>query len=439
MSKRSMKIHLKERSATFYSKLCKKTKLDNKNTTEVPKPSILRDKLSKTGRILNYYSNSQMEKFHSKVQQNSLLYKTLIKNVLIDNFDLSAAINTAQEFFKKDSINFAAIDGTEYAKQFFDMVIFYAGAYSCSGKIDFKDSIKVKYEEKFLENGKEISSCVPVFINKIPDIDKSFYNTQNTQHSILNKFSEEAILDNTNISKSLMTFSEFFLAFKLASSKQYDLIFMDRSLSNMNSSLLYDTSKKSDWKVTSSLLNYKIDNISFDKNDFTVARYNILNAALKIPPCRGDYLRYSVFFKVLENDALDFDTLCNHVEIDRSDIKKIEQVKKYLDSWINENVIEYENNQYSISEKYKTNHERISKLVNSIGNQIFDSENESFIITKDMDGERKRQWITTTNLAFLTLFAFYLLIEECWKNNVLLIGMTKDIIARNFYPLTEGR
>jgi hypothetical protein len=31
-----------------------------------------------------------------------------------------------------------AIDGTEYAKQFFDMVIFYAGAYRCSGRIDFK-------------------------------------------------------------------------------------------------------------------------------------------------------------------------------------------------------------------------------------------------------------------------------------------------------------
>jgi len=77
------------------------------------------------------------------------------------------------------------------------MVIFYAGAYTCSGTIDFKDLIKVKYEEKFLENGKEISSCVPIYINKIPDIDTSFYNSQNTQHSILNRFSEEAILDNT--------------------------------------------------------------------------------------------------------------------------------------------------------------------------------------------------------------------------------------------------
>jgi hypothetical protein len=400
--------------------------------TDPPKSSVLGEKISKTGRILTYYSNSQLEKFQLKVQQNSLLYQALIKNVIIDKFDKLAAIDTSKEFFKKDSINFAAIDGTEYAKQFFDMVIFYAGAYTCSGRIDFKDSIKVKYDEKFLNNGREISSCVPVYINKIPDIDTSFYSSQNTQKSILDKFSEEAILDNTNISKSLMTFSEFFLAYKLAASKQTDLIFMDRSLSNMYSSLLYDTSKKSDWRETSSLLNYKLDGVSFDENDFTLARYNVLNEILKIPPCRGDYLRYSVFFKILEKGSLDFDSLCSHLEVDSNDKQKIDRVKKYLDRWINEKVIENTNNQYSISEKYKSNQERIRKLVNSIGNQIFDSEKDPFTITKEINGERKKQWITTTDLAFLTLFAFYLLIEECWKNNVFLIGITKDTIARDF-------
>ena len=90
--------------------------------------------------------------------------------------------DTSKEFFKKESINFVAIDGTEYATQFFDMVIFYAGAYSCSGTIDFNKengTIKPKYEEKFLDKGREISSCVPVYINKIPEIDTSFYDSQN--------------------------------------------------------------------------------------------------------------------------------------------------------------------------------------------------------------------------------------------------------------------
>jgi hypothetical protein len=41
------------------------------------------------------------------------------------------------KFFGKDNVNFVTIDGTEYSKPMFDMVIFYAGAYSCEGNITF--------------------------------------------------------------------------------------------------------------------------------------------------------------------------------------------------------------------------------------------------------------------------------------------------------------
>jgi hypothetical protein len=264
--------------------------LDSKSDIKSFKSSTLAERIAKTGNILNNSANLQIEQYHKQVQHNSVLYKKLIKNLMIDTFDMSLAYDTSRDFFKKESINFVAIDGTEYSTQFFDMVIFYAGAYSCSGTIDLnKNEIKPNYDDKFLDKGREISSCVPVYINKIPEIDTSFYDSQSQHTSILNQFSEEGILDNTNISKSLMTFSEFFLAYIIASSKQADIIFMDRSLSNMYSSLFYDTSKKDDWEETCSLLGYSIDGIPFDSNDFTLARHNICNELLKIPPSRGDY------------------------------------------------------------------------------------------------------------------------------------------------------
>lgn len=43
-----------------------------------------------------------------------------------------------------------------------------------------------------------------------------------------------------------------------------------------------------------------------------------------------------------------------------------------------------------------------------------------------------KEWITTLDLAFLTLFTLYMLIEECWKKNILLIGITKDSAAHDF-------
>jgi hypothetical protein len=44
----------------------------------------------------------------------------------------------------------------------------------------------------------------------------------------------------------------------------------------------------------------------------------------------------------------------------------------------------------------------------------------------------KEQWLTTLDIAFLTLFALQMLMEECWKKRILLVGVTKDTAARDF-------
>lgn len=64
-----------------------------------------------------------------------------------------------------------------------------------------------------------------------------------------------------------------------------------------------------------------------------------------------------------------------------------------------------------------------------MGDKIFTDENEPFVLTKE---KGKKEWLTTLDLSFLTLFSFYMLIEECWKNNILLIGITKDTTAKEF-------
>ena len=322
------------------------------------------------------------------------------------------------------------------------MVIFYAGAYSCFGSINFNETnLKVKYDEKFIGKGNDVSSCVPIFISKIPEIDHTLYDSNpNKKQSTMNVLTEETILDNTNISKSLMTFSEFFLAYKLASSKKADLILMDRSLTNMYSSLLYDTSNRKNWVNDCSLLNYEIDNIPLDVNDLTLGRHHIINELLDLPPARGDYLRYLIFYKLLsQNKAINFDDLCKILQ--NEDKKIINRIHKYLTRWIEEGVIEKVDGKYKINDKYNSTWTRIKKLVNSIGNQIFDGDKDPFIISKfikDNDsgdgdsGESKKEWITTTDLAFLTLFSLYMLIEECWKNNILLLGIAKDTTAHDF-------
>ena len=221
-------------------------------------------------------------------------------------------------------------------------------------------------------------------LSKIPEIDHTLYDSNpDKKQSTMNILTEESILDNTNISKSLMTFSEFFLAYKLASTKKADMILMDRSLSNMYSSLLYDTSNRNDWINDCSLLNYEIDNVPLDVNDFTLGRHHIIHELLNLPPARGDYLRYLIFYKLLsQNETISFDDLCKMLQIE--DKKIINRIQKYLDRWIEEDVIEKVDGKYEINNKYNSSWSRIKKLVISIGNQIFDGETIHLLLVKQL-------------------------------------------------------
>ena len=140
--------------------------------------SILSKKIIKTGRLLQNSTNWQIEEFQNRIKQSSSLYGLILNHLIKNEFDYHQAYECTKKFFGKDSINFVAIDGTEYAMQFFDMVIFYAGAYSCFGSINFDETnLKVKYDEKFIGKGNDVSSCVPILISKIPEIDHTLYDS----------------------------------------------------------------------------------------------------------------------------------------------------------------------------------------------------------------------------------------------------------------------
>ena len=229
---------------------------------------------------------------------------------MVDKCDANQACKTALKLFGKETANFVAIDGTEYSKMLFDMIVFYAGAFSCEGTISFsskdeekeqKNKIQVNYQNRFLDQGRDISSCVPIYVNKVPEIDQTFFDLSQGQVNLMKPLSDEVILNNSSIANFLMTFAEIYLAYKFAvdEEKKTDVIFLDRSLSNMYSSLITDTSYRKLWDTNCSILDFKIDGVPIDVNDLTIARHNIINEYLDLPPARGDYLRYAILFNLL--------------------------------------------------------------------------------------------------------------------------------------------
>ena len=98
---------------------------------------------------------------------------------------------------------------------------------------------------------------MPVFIDKIPKIDQTIHDAEGNIN-LMKYLTEESIINNTNLTNFLMTFSEFYLAYQYSRSGKCNIILMDRSLSNTYSNLIEDTSQRNLWSTNSSLIGYRI-------------------------------------------------------------------------------------------------------------------------------------------------------------------------------------
>ncbi|GAI26130.1 unnamed protein product, partial [marine sediment metagenome] len=286
-------------------------------------------------------------------------------------FNCKEALKTAKEFFGSSTVRFAGIDGTMYSRPLFDLVIFFGGAYASTGTVTFleNDKPKIKYDKRTLRQNAGISSVVPIYINEIPDIDHTFFEGEQPEE--VKPLRDEAIINNASIANWIMTFAEYYLAYKLATDPEQNvrIILLDRSLSTERASLLYDTSKRKLWKAKSSILGYKIDGEPIDKNDLTIARQYIYNQALGLPPPRGDYLQYAIIHLLRQKGSLTERQILTEFEI--ADEKRAKRVNRYLKRLVKDDFLSEKKETYALKAKYATTWERIKKLVTSLGDRFF--------------------------------------------------------------------
>src|SRR5207237_9975181 len=84
---------------------------------------------------------------------------------------------------------------------------------------------------------------------------------------------------------------------------------------------------------------------------------------------------------------------------------------------------------YSLKERDAGTWTRTKTLIDTIGRRMFDEKPTQ----NPMRVWKNNGWhlLTTQYLAFLTLFTLNLLVEECWRKQILLVGLTKDTAARD--------
>ncbi len=364
-------------------------------------------------------------------------YDDLLVNLIKSRFNQKEAWETAKEFFGSESVRFAGIDGTMYSRPLFDMVIFFGGAYASTGTVKFSEAAEpqVEYDAKTIQQNIGVSSVVPIYVNEITDVDHSFAAQEQPGEVDPSKpATDEEIANNSLIANAIMTFSEFYLAYKLAvdPAQNIRVLLMDRSLSTERASLLYETRKTSFWDEKSALVGYSINGRKVDPNDLAIARHHVYNKALGLPAPRADYLRHAITCLAEENKTLTQTQICEALGI--VDDKRKRRVEKTLSRLITKHILTDTEGIYALNKQYVDSWERTKRLTIEVGDKLFSTKNLSTETSSSMkiikDG--KEHWLTTLDIAFLTLFALQMLMEECWRKRILLVGITKDTSARDF-------
>jgi len=412
----------------------RKNYLDGDNQMTGPS---LSDTVKRTCDALRQSATKQISDYEHRFSVLESLYSQFLAKLIKQGLNPKEAWETATEFFRSPSFRFAGIDGTMYSRPLFDMVIFFGGAYATTGTLTFYENAEpyVQYDAVMNQQNAGISSVVPIYINEIPEVDQTFFAQGQPSETSPNRAqTDEGIISNTTIANSIMTFSEYYLAYKLSVDfeRNIRLILLDRSLSVDRASLLYDTSKMEYWTAKSSLLGYKINDVALDINDLAIARQHVCSTKLGLPPARANLLRYAIIDLAESERTLTIERVLAKFKI--VDEKRSRRVERVLKKLVLNGIFIKENEVYRLNQKYYSSWERIKKLTLKLGETLFfkkapDAEASSIMkIVKN----NKEQWLTTLDLSFLTLFALQMLIEECWQKRILLIGVTKDTAARDF-------
>lgn len=388
------------------------------------KTSYMSSQISKIGNNLKNSAQAQVSDYKKRFNVVKQMYDEFLKDLIVQGFDPKKSYEFVLRFFGSPNVGFAAIDGTAYAREIFDLVIFFGGAYACIGNIEFNENgLKIKYSEEVIKEGQGVSSCVPLYINEVPDVDQTFFEEKEGEIALGKSLKDEEIIDNSQIALAIMNFAEYFLAYSLINkNKNFKILLMDRTLSGDQAGFISKTSKTENWERKSSLIGYEIDGKKITSKLLEYGRYRIYNPKLDLPPPRGDYLRYRLIYLIEQKGSLSLDDILRELNIE----DRKERVEKVLKSLVKEGFIKEDKGFYSITSELRDAWEILKKLVLEMGKIIF--EKNQLRIVKD----GKEHWLTTLDLSFLTLFCFNMLIEECWKNNILLIGLTKDTAARDF-------
>jgi hypothetical protein len=401
----------------------------------------------KTLENLQLSTRSLLANFSSKSEQLKDC-KVDLKKLLNEGLDYNAAFDISKKFFKEHEVTFLAIDGTQSQDEKLDLLVFCSAAFGYKGKMQFhNDGIKFPSDIEG-NNAISISSAIPIHEEDIA--------------SIVGRSTEAGLeIDPSKLPSSLMQLAEYYMAVReIERDHTLKVLFLDRmpsiDLPHLigNSNELFESNK-------SVLIDINTPYGKVSLIDLELARMLHPNTKLQIPQARSQLIKYSAISWILEEWDLDGDfakrdkisyeqwlqkigakphrlyklirdleTLDNRFTL-FTEIKR--QKKDYTNKYIYKDSIDPNLRNY-----WKRIYHASMQIIEHIFNTKEDEHplryRQDILSLHDQKNNDKKKadsiWITEEDLNTLILIMIYSLIRKAWEENVLIIGLVKDVGAR---------
>ncbi|ETA67182.1 hypothetical protein MettiDRAFT_0595 [Methanolobus tindarius DSM 2278] len=385
--------------------------------------SIISEILSGYKKALDISQNEYEKLYTERAKNAKEFYDTFFSELIKDCSHFADSSKQRQikrlveHIFKSDEVKFAAIDGTCYKDRLGDYMVFFGGSYGIRGSIHFEgEPPKVKYEKWSSEQDVSMVAYVPVPFAELNDV---------SEEQFVLKPDEEKV-NLLSIHTQIMQLAEIYLIYDLmkASSLRPKFILWDQTMSGILASNDIGTDNI---EMIGLVHNGRKLNIG----DVLIAYSHPYNRELGVPSTKKFRLYNYVLSRLFQESPLQISKLVSEIDIDEKEfLRRIN--KLYLKSFPDdEPIIKKEGDYLHLNDLYRDSWPYTLSLFDKFCEKLFKNKDQRVLMyeTKEHDDIRKR-WMSPNDLRFLISVGMRAIIEEAWKHDILLIGITKDSSAR---------
>ena len=375
-------------------------------------------------KIINVVMSSTKNLLSSLQEKNALLKQCskYIKSFIREGYDKKIAYEVAMHLFGKDKTNFIAIDGTESQDQQLDMLVFYAGAFGYSGKLEFSKLEGCTYSEPYeIETTSNISAAISIH--------------EQDATSIAGQLKEGGIeIDSEKIPSSLMQLAEYYMAVKTTmTNPDIQVVILDRTLAGDVAHLVWSVKELLDsGKCILQGMNTEFGNVS--SLDLELSRMLHPNDGLQIPVARSHLIKYAAINKLLKikRDHHDSEKRVTYKDLLLSiggDTERFDKLKSDLLKFDKIYSI-FHNPSEDLNDNELDGHywERVFSASIKTCEHIFNtpSGEHPLVIDRSLSTVVEHYWVTVADIEYLVLIMIYALLRSAWEKNILVIGLIKD-------------